>query len=121
MFRLVDVETRKAWEPGRFHFPPRMMRETVPPGWYVTLVFELDRPPAGFGQGERLAVRVLARRSNASGVFYTGELVADPITPGLPVFGARVDFEPRHVSGVIRPDDPEMIVHIERPRDAARR
>jgi hypothetical protein len=118
MYRLIDVEVRKGWEPERFFFPPRLARETVAPGWLVKLVFELDRPPAGFGKGERLPVRVVARVSTARGIIYSGTVIGDPMTPGIPKYGHVVTFEPQHISGVFPPD---QLTHEERPSDAARR
>lgn len=91
-YSLMDGEQRAAAHPDTFHIPTRKSREGLQLGDYAKLVFIKHEGT------ERMWVRVTVRLPDGR---YRGILDNHPVY-GPPGYGALVEFEPKHIIGVIK-------------------
>lgn len=96
VWSLVDGEARAKEHPGTFEIPPRKEREQLQPGYFAKLIFVTPQMVAQ-NVGERMWVRVLERKTGASGVYYRGQLDNSPgLVSGIKA-GDELQFEPKNV------------------------
>ena len=100
--KLLDAESAHRASPRTYSIPRRAVRESLKPGDYVKLLFEVD-PPVGWVEVERMWVEVISLRDGG----YLGRLVNEPgFVPNLN-HGDDVFFRPEHVAArEAGPDDP---------------
>ena len=92
-YRLADGEDLHAQAPRSFFIPPRAERETLQPGDYAKLLFEIIDPAPSDPGAERMWVQVLG----SGGGRYVGALMNTPHAITTISVGDRVDFGPEHI------------------------
>lgn len=92
-YRIADGEARRAAAPRSFFTPDRSERESLQPGDFAKLLFELVDPDIDDPGAERMWVEVLG----VEGGRYIGALTNVPRVITTINVGDRVDFGPEHV------------------------
>jgi hypothetical protein len=101
---LEDAEANRRAHPRTYSIPRREVREALPVGCSVKLVFRIPPGVESDYGAERMWCEVVAR--DAGG--YTGALLSTPSTAGWLEPGVHVRFEARHVAGLEPDDRPTM-------------
>lgn len=96
-YRLADGETRNAEAPRSFFIPSRAERESLKPGDYAKLLFDVVDPEPDDPGAERMWVQVLGTENGR----YVGALTNTPGAITTISVGGRVDFGPEHVIGTL--------------------
>lgn len=96
-YRIADGEAHQAAAPRSFFIPTRAERESLQPGAYAKLLFELVDPQVGDPGAERMWVEVLGSEDGR----YIGALTNIPGAITTISVGDRVDFGPEHVIGTL--------------------
>lgn len=92
-YRISNGEARNREAPRRFFIPSRSERESLQPGDYAKLLFEVIDPAPGDPGAERMWVQVLGRKGGR----YVGALTNAPRAITTISVGDRVDFGPEHI------------------------
>jgi hypothetical protein len=94
---LDDAVALHCAAPRTFSIPRREVREALPVGCQVKLLFRLPADaPQGYPGAERMWCVVKGRRAEG----YFGELVHQPRYLTSVAAGAEIEFAPRHVAGI---------------------
>jgi hypothetical protein len=96
-YRVADGEAQQAAAPRSFFIPSRSERESLRPGDYAKLLFELVDPQPGDPGAERMWVEVLGLSDGR----YVGALTNVPGAITTISVGDRVDFGPEHIIATI--------------------
>lgn len=91
---LIDGEEMNRLHPATFEIPPKAERDNIRPGAFVKVGFSEQ----GINGNERMWVQVQGRRDDGG---YFGLLNNDPVVMRSIKCDDRVDFEARHVLGIL--------------------
>ena len=92
-YEIANAEDLNRENPRSFFIPSRGERESLQPGDYAKLLFEITERSAGLPSGERMWVGVTGRDEQG----YLGELANDPAAITTVKWGDTVRFGPEHV------------------------
>ena len=99
--RLDSAEARNAEHPDKFEIPSRFIRESLRPGCFAKLLFQVDDPEAQYKE-HRMWVLVRERLDDGS---YLGDLDGPSEFHDLLKTESPIAFGPHHVADVMPPKD----------------